>query len=171
MAGEILGKTEKIRVLTQFVRKGISEGLSASKMYEQIRGTPLGIRKQDFLGLVREIKGVQKRAEDTIKYTRTEYLFPEGVTPVDWKMKRPFLYRFSVQFEGEEKPRYFSSYYDSPVTARQAVSDKLLDLEEAPEWYLEELGLAGKKILSIEMLSPAVSSEFSPSWLKKRFGF
>jgi len=166
-----IGKQQKLKMLSQFVSKGLREGLSATKMYEQIRGTPLGIRKKDFLGLVRDIKGTQKRAEDTVKYTRTEYLFPKGVDVVDWKLKRPFLYRFSVQFEGEEKPRYFSSYYDSPVTGRQAIRDKLLDLEEAPIWYQEELDIAGKRILSIELATTAVSREFSPGWLKKRFGF
>jgi len=145
--------------------------LSATKMYEQTRGTALGIRKKDFLGLVREITGRQKKAEDTIKYTRTEYLFPKGVDVVDWKLKRPFLSRFAVLFEGEEEPRKFSMYYESPVTARQAVSDILSRIEEAPEVYQEEIDILGKGIVSVEMLPTVVSREFSPSWLKRRFGF
>jgi len=171
MAGEILEKQQKINILSQFVRKGLKEGLSATKMYEQIRGTPLGIRKKDFLGLVREIREVQHKAENTIKYTRTEYLFPKGVEVVDWNMKRPFLYRFSVQFEGEIKPRIFSTYYDAPVTGTVALREKILDLEEIPREYEEEIGVAGKRILSVEMLPTAVSREFSPGWLRRRFGF
>jgi len=154
-----------------FIKKGLEQGLSATKMYEQVRATALGIRKKDFLGLVREIRGLQKRAEDTIKYTRTEYLFPKGVDVVDWNLKRPILSRFSIQFEGEEKPRIYALYYDSPVTASRAIKDMELFLEESPEQYLESLGVAGKRILSIEMLPTAVSREFSPGWLKKRFGF
>jgi len=154
-----------------FIKKGLEQGLSATKMYEQIRSTALGIRKKDFLGLVREIKGIQKRAEDTIKYTRTEYLFPKGVDVVDWNLKRPILSRFSIQFEGEEKPRIFATYYDSPVTASRAMSDITSYIEESPEWYRENLDIAGKRIISVEMLPTAVSREFSPGWLKKRFGF
>jgi len=171
MAGERFTSQQKRSLLIPFIKKGLEQGLSATRMYEQTRGTALGIRKKDFLGLVREITGRQKKAEDTIKYTRTEYLFPKGVDVVDWKLKRPFLSRFSVLFEGEEKPRVFSTYYESPVTARRAVSDILSTIEEAPEWYQEEIDIAGKRIVSIEMLSTAVSREFSPSWLKRRFGF
>jgi len=154
-----------------FIKKSLELKMSATRMYEQIRGTALGIRKKDFLGLVREIRGVQKRAEDTIKYTKTEYLFPKGVDVVDWNLKRPILSRFSIQFEGEEKPRKYALYYDAPVTASQAIKNMELFLEESSEQYLESLGVAGKKVLSIEMLPTAVSREFSPGWLKKRFGF
>jgi len=58
-----------------------------------------------------------------------------------------------------------------PVTASQAIKDMELFLEESPEQYLESLGVAGKRILSIEILPTAVSRAFSPGWLKKRFGF
>jgi len=171
MPKEIFTSQQKRSLLMPFIKKGLELKMSATKMYEQIRGTVLGIRKKDFLGLVREIKGLRERAEDTIKYTRTEYLFPEGVDVVDWKMKRPFLYRFSVQYEGVEKPRYYSIYYDSPVTAREAESKLWSFLEEEPEDYLEALELAGKRIISVEHRPTAVSREFSPGWLKKRFGF
>jgi len=160
-----------MNILSNIIREGIHKGLSATNMYEQIRGTPLGIRKKDFLGMVREIKGFQRRAEETVKYTRTEYLFPKGVYAVDWNMKRPFLYRFAVQFEGEEKARKFSIYYNFPVTGREATRDIFQYLEEAPLWYQEEINTAGKRILSAEMLPTAVSREFSPSWMKRRFGF
>jgi len=168
---EILGREQKIKLLQTFIRRGLSEGLSATRMYEQIRGTALGIRKKDFLDLVRGIRGVQKKAEDTIKYTRTEYLFPKGVDVVDWDLKRPFLYRFSVLFEGEEKPRLFSTYSDRPMLVRDALESALSTIEGWSEGYKEEIDILGKDIVSIDILAPAVSREFSPSWLKRRFGF
>jgi len=171
MVKEMFTAQQKRVMLMPFIKKGLELKMSATKMYEQIRGTALGIRKKDFLGLVREIKGLQERAEDTIKYTRTEYLFPKGVDVVDWNLRRPILARFKVQFEREEKPRYYSIYYDSPVTFRQAKGDLLAMLGEYPEEYQTEDEWGLKRIMSVEPLATAVSREFSPGWLKKRFGF
>jgi len=171
MVKEMFTAQQKRVMLMPFIKKGLELKMSATKMYEQIRGTVLGIRKKDFLGLVREIKGLRERAEDTIKYTRTEYLFPKGVDVVDWNLQRPILSRFKVQFEREERPRHYSIYYDSPVTARRAIDDLLSLLEEYPEDYQTEDEWGPKRILSIETLPTAVSREFSPGWLKKRFGF
>jgi len=142
---------QKRSLLIPFIKKGLEQGLSATRMYEMTRGTALGIRKKDFLGLVREITGRQKRAEDTIKYTRTEYLFPSGVDVVDWKV--------------------FSLYSDSPLLPKVAESMILSNIEESSFAYQEEIGIAGKKVISSELVAPAVSREFSPSWLRKRFGF
>jgi len=162
---------QKRSLLIPFIKKGLEQGLSATRMYEMTRGTALGIRKKDFLGLVREITGRQKRAEDTIKYTRTEYLFPSGVDVVDWNLKKPFLYRAKLLFEGEEEPRVFSLYSDSPLLPKVAESMILSNIEESSFAYQEEIGIAGKKVISSELVAPAVSREFSPSWLRKRFGF
>lgn len=158
-------------MLIPYIEKGLQEGLSATKMYEMTRGTPLGIRKKDFLALVREITGRRKKAQDTIKYTRTEYLFPEGVDPVDWNLRKPFLYRMRLLFEGEEKPRVFALYSDSPLLPREWEEEILRRIDEETFEYKEEIGIAGKRVVWTERMAPRVSIEFSPGWLKRRFGF
>jgi len=168
---EILSREKKIASLTNFIRTGLKRGLSATALYNQTRKTPLGIRKKDFLGLVREIQGVQKKAADTIKYTRTEYLFPKGVDAVNWNLKKPFLIRANILFAGEEKPRVFSMYSDTPVMPEEAVRGILTMLEESSTLYQEEIDILGKNVVSYEILPTAVSREFSPGWLKRRFGF
>lgn len=158
-------------MLVPIIQRGLREGLSANEMYRQTANTPLGIRRKDFLDLVREIAGREKQAEETIKYTRTEYLFPRGAEPVEWRLKQPLLYRFSVLYEGEEKPRYFSFYSDKPLLPERAEEIMRTILEEKSYEYWEELDLAGKNVIEFSMAKPLVSKEFSPAWLRKRFGF
>lgn len=152
------------------IEKGIREGLKATALYEQVRGTPLGIRKQDFLSLYREIADVPKK-EETVKYTPTKYLFPkEGVRVEPWQLKQPILYKFETVLQGETEPRYFSLYSDRLMTIREAMEEMSRVLEEKSFEYKQELGIAGKRIERISALAPIVSREMGPAWLTRQYG-
>lgn len=46
-----IGREEKLKILEPFIRRGFHEGYSENMLYEQIKGTTLGMRRSDFLKL------------------------------------------------------------------------------------------------------------------------
>lgn len=84
---EFLPRNFRIAILSEVIVRGLKEGMTATEIYEQIRGTPLGIRRSDFYALARELRPaaayfawLERQPESTI---------PERFQLPQWRFAAP----------------------------------------------------------------------------------
>lgn len=79
-----------------FIKRGLSEGLAPTKIYDSLIRTPLGYRKTTCLADIRELGGLAKKA-GAIKYVPKKYRPKETTLAVaGYKQTKPFMYEFTI---------------------------------------------------------------------------
>lgn len=109
-----------------FLKRGLSEGLSPTKIYETLRGTPLGYRKTTCLSDIRSLAGLSKKAEG-IKYVPKKYRPSERIlSKAPAAQTKSYIYEFEM-----------TGYDQSPkkeTTIQRALGmDELMSIGKAEE--------------------------------------
>lgn len=91
-------KERRIAELVTWLPDWIETGLTANQAYNLIKGTPYGIRRQEFLALYREMRGEWARS-DRAKYVRQDYYLSDAQRGM-WPYPIQTKYRDIVEVTG-----------------------------------------------------------------------
>lgn len=79
-----------------FIKRGLSEGIAPTKIYDSLIKTPLGYRKTTCLADIRELGGLAKKA-GAIKNVPKKYRPKETTLAVaGYNQTKPFMYEFTI---------------------------------------------------------------------------
>jgi len=123
----------------QFIRHSIPlnvwKNFSSREILRQLKPFGLGIRRQDFLKIRREVLGLEKH-EEAIARIIPERRIPKSLYVDDhgWELNSDFLYRFRVEginpITGEASDVFLSLGSNKELSIEQAEAD-LLELLQA----------------------------------------
>lgn len=129
-----------------FIKRGLSEGLAPTKIYESLVRTPLGYRKTTCLNDIRELSGLTTRA-GAIKYVPKKYRPTERLLALaTYKQTKPFLYEYDIYGFDTYTKEYKS-------LKRKMGMDELMAVgaaEEVMVGKLKEHGFVTERIVTTE---------------------
>lgn len=145
----------RVKMIIPYIESALEKGVSKTALYNQLKGTELGMRKTDFLKLF-----------DAVATMRRE----GGPLVTNWNLKENALYRFEATFvnpqTGEEKKQNFSLYAEEPIPLEFARKKMELELEVKDEKYMKDYGLEGFKLVALAAKTPVFREEVAPRWVK-----
>lgn len=107
-------REQKVKLLWPLIEKGHREGLTVTRMYEQTKGTALGMRKTEFLALAREVLG-QARKREAIKHIPLKYAPTRAeIMEKPWRLREKYLIEYRAVLRdvktGERRISHYSDY-------------------------------------------------------------
>jgi len=79
------------------IRKGIREGIGATRLYWELRAVGPVTRKTDFLADYRNVAGVE-RVEGSLRFVRKDrYPTEKTMAAVTWETSKEYMYKVKVQ--------------------------------------------------------------------------
>lgn len=144
-------------LLRQFLPGWIAQGYSVTKLYNQWKGTELGMRKKEFLKVGRHVTGLMKKEKAVMAWPERE--LPKRHLFVETDLRRVKRYRVFAKaqyydlWEEEDIEKHISFYTDSLKTKydwEQEFMEQFGEEEQYQRYHIRSL-----KIGSIEHQSGA----------------
>lgn len=124
------------------IRKGIREGIGATRLYGDLRAVGPVTRKTDFLADYRNIAQIEDK-KDLLKYVRKDrYPTEKIIATTTWALDKEFMYvvRLKTQFRPDEPvlEHDVSIQTDAPMTPAM-IEARVIEERIKEEKYLGEI--------------------------------
>lgn len=119
----ILTPEKRRNILRRFIPRMIEEGWSANRGYREIKGTPLGIRRTDFLGMFRESLGVFQR-ERRIRYVpRGRVPSPAVLEDAPFTLTDNYRIVYNISFLDRETGTITEQYFGMDIPTLSSIEE------------------------------------------------
>ena len=153
--------TARVRRLLPIIEGGVASGLSSRAINPAIRNaTGTGIRRQELLDVIREIKGIQKHG-DTLKNVRLDRRpdprrTPRALTPISTAISSTVSFKGRLLGTGELVTQHVQVVHDSILTRGQIedIAAAFFE-EEQDEQFKSTAGIELDSVLLVKQVQRA----------------
>lgn len=139
-----------------FIREKLKENLSANAMLERLKEIGVGIRRADFLSMVREVKGEEKHKSALESIRRDRIISEKHYIKSDTYQRDRYLTVFEIKFRdpftGETLTKNFGLYHENLKTRGELEQEMITHIRNNAEKY-EDDNIA-RLLMNVESIKP-----------------
>lgn len=134
------------------IRKGIREGIGATRLYRELRTVGPVTRKTDFLADYRSVAGIEAK-EGLLRYVRKDrYPTEKTLAAVEWNLSKEFMYKVKVQSVVQPGLPVIERFVN--ITSDVPMTPAMIEAEVEEEWGEWER-YKGEEIVGLQVWSAA----------------